>query len=104
MDSIPKSARQSGNVTNRAQLEFRRGGAGVLCDDGRGWCERTAHRRPRTDTGLKQQKVTEPIFDAAPSRTEELFATAIGTARGLIVRSGFLHGKILFRGHIFYNV
>jgi hypothetical protein len=53
---------------------------------------------------LKQQMVTEPIFDAAPFRTEEMFATAIGTARGLIVRSGFLHGKILFRGHIFYNV
>ena len=52
---------------------------------------------------LKQQMVTEPIFDAAPSRTEELSATAIGTARGLIVRSGFLHGKILFWGYIFYN-
>jgi hypothetical protein len=47
---------------------------------------------------LKQQKVTEPIFDATPSRSEELFATAIGTTRGLIVRSGFLHGKILFWG------
>ena len=53
---------------------------------------------------LKQQKVTEPIFDAAPSRTEELFATAIGTARALSVRSGFPHGKILFWGLIFYNV
>jgi hypothetical protein len=54
VDSIQKSARQSGNVTNRAQLEFRRGGAGVLCDDGRGWCERIADRRPRSDKGLEK--------------------------------------------------
>jgi hypothetical protein len=53
---------------------------------------------------LKQQMVTEPIFDAPSSRTEELFATAIGTDRGLNVRSGFLHGKILFWGYTFYYV
>jgi hypothetical protein len=40
-------------MTNRAQLEFRRGGAGVLCDGVRGWCERTAHRRPRSDKGFE---------------------------------------------------
>jgi hypothetical protein len=44
---------------------------------------------------LKHHKVTEPICDAASFRTEESFATAIGAARGMSGRSGFLHGKIL---------
>jgi hypothetical protein len=30
---------------------------------------------------LKQHMVKEPIFEAASSRTEELFAAAIGTTR-----------------------
>jgi len=42
---------------------------------------------------LKHHKVAEPIFDAGSFRTEELFATAIGTTGGLSVRSSFLHGK-----------
>jgi hypothetical protein len=54
VDSDPKSVWQmSRNATNSARLEFRRGGAGVPCDDGRGWCERTAHRRPRSDKGFE---------------------------------------------------
>jgi hypothetical protein len=54
---------------------------------------------------LKQQKVKEPIFDAASSRTAELFATAIGTPRGTSGRSGFLHGKILESGaHILQHL
>ena len=54
---------------------------------------------------LKQQKVKEPIFDAASSRTEELFATAIGAARVMSGRSGFLHGEILDRGaHILQHL
>lgn len=42
-------------VTRRtgARLEFRRGGAGVPRDDGRGWCERTVHRRLRSDKGFE---------------------------------------------------
>ena len=31
----------------------RYGGADVLCDDGRGWRERTADRRPRSDKGFE---------------------------------------------------
>ena len=31
----------------------RCGGADVLCDDGRGWRERTADRRPRSDKGFE---------------------------------------------------
>src|SRR6267154_5700977 len=42
---------------------------------------------------LKQHKVKEPIFEAASSRSKELFAAAIGTSRGLSLRSGFVHGK-----------
>lgn len=54
VDSIPKSAGQmSRNATHRARLEFRRGGAGVPLDDGRGWCERTGRRSPRSDTGFE---------------------------------------------------
>ena len=41
------------NATHPTRLEFRRGGAGVPRDDGRGWCERTAHRSPRSDTGFE---------------------------------------------------
>jgi hypothetical protein len=44
---------------------------------------------------LKQRMVKKPIFEAASSRTEELFAAAIGTTRDLRLRSGFVHGKIL---------
>ena len=40
--------RYVGRVTG-CRLEFRRGGAGVPYGDGRGWCERTAHRRSRSD-------------------------------------------------------
>ena len=46
---------------------------------------------------LKQHMVKEPILEAAPSRSKELFAPAIGTPRGSNVRSGFVHGKILCR-------
>ena len=44
---------------------------------------------------LKHNNVTEPIPDAFSSRTEEMFATAIGTARDLRLRSGFLHGGLI---------
>jgi hypothetical protein len=40
---------------------------------------------------LKQQMVKKPIFEAVSSRSEELFATAIGTPSGLRVGSGFVH-------------
>ena len=43
---------------------------------------------------LKQQMAKKPIFDAATSRTEELFAAAMGTTRDLRTRSGLVHGKI----------
>src|SRR5260370_31614744 len=46
---------------------------------------------------LKQHMVKEPILEAAPSRSKELFAVAIGAPRDLNVRSGFVHGKILCR-------
>jgi len=46
---------------------------------------------------LKQHMVKEPILEAAPSRSKELSAAAIGTPRDLNVRSGFVHGKILCR-------
>jgi hypothetical protein len=42
---------------------------------------------------LKQYMMKEPILEAASSRTEELFATAIGAARDLRPRSSFVHGK-----------
>jgi hypothetical protein len=41
--------------------------------------------------------VTEPIFKAASSGAEKLFATAKRTASDLSVGSSFLHGKILLR-------
>jgi hypothetical protein len=44
---------------------------------------------------LKQQMVKEPIFEAPSSRTEELFAAAIGTTWDLRLRSGFVHWKII---------
>jgi hypothetical protein len=47
---------------------------------------------------LKQYMVKQPIFEAASSRTEELFATAMGTTRDLSLRNGFDHGKILCWG------
>jgi len=47
---------------------------------------------------LKQHVVKQPIFEADPSRTEELFATAMGTTRDLSLRSGFIHGRILCWG------
>jgi len=52
---------------------------------------------------LKQYMAQEPIFDADSSRTEELFVTAMGTTRGLSLRSGFVHGKILCWGRLCYN-
>jgi hypothetical protein len=47
---------------------------------------------------LKQHMVKEPIFEAASSRTEELFAAAIGTTRDLRPRSGFVHGNTICLG------
>jgi hypothetical protein len=47
---------------------------------------------------LKQHMAKKPIFDADSSRTEELFATAMGATRDLRLRSGFVHGKILCWG------
>jgi hypothetical protein len=44
---------------------------------------------------LKQHMVQEPIFDADSSRTEELFAVAMGTTSDLSLRSGFVHWKVL---------
>ena len=45
---------------------------------------------------FKQNLAKEPLFDAFFSRTEELFAAAMGTTReDLRMRSGFVHGKIL---------
>jgi hypothetical protein len=46
----------------------------------------------------KQQMVKEPIFEAAPSRSKELFLAAIGTIRELSLRSGFIHGEVLSLG------
>ena len=44
----------SGNATEQARLGLRRGGgAVVLCDDGRGGRERTAHRRTHNDMGFE---------------------------------------------------
>jgi len=51
---------------------------------------------------LKQHMVKEPIFEAASSRSKELFAAAIGTTRDLSLRSGFVHGKTLCWGLLFY--
>src|SRR6266436_2661511 len=51
---------------------------------------------------LKQHMVKEPIFEAASSRSKELFAAAIGTTRDLSLRSGFVHGKTLCWGRLFY--
>jgi hypothetical protein len=42
---------------------------------------------------LKKHMVKEPIFEAASSRSEELFAAAIGTTSDLSLRSDFVHGK-----------
>ncbi len=42
---------------------------------------------------LKQHMVKEPIFEAASSRSEELFAAAIGTTGDLSLRSGVVHGE-----------
>jgi len=52
---------------------------------------------------LKQYMVKEPIFEAASSRSEELFSAAIGTTRDLSLRSGFVHGEILCWGRLCYN-
>ncbi len=51
---------------------------------------------------LKQHMVKEPIFEAASSRSKELFTAAIGTTRDLSLRSGFVHGKTLCWGPLFY--
>ena len=63
-----ETARQTGKVRFRTHIDgFRNirdlpqvplqiarcGGAGVLRDDGRGWRERTADRRPRSDKGFE---------------------------------------------------
>jgi hypothetical protein len=40
---------------------------------------------------LKQHMAKEPIPDTDSSRTEELFATAMGTTRDLSLRNGFVH-------------
>jgi hypothetical protein len=53
---------------------------------------------------LKQHIPMEPIFDAASSRTEKLFATAMRTLSDLSLRSGFVHGKILYWGCLCYNI
>jgi len=53
---------------------------------------------------LKQHIAKEPIFGTASPRTEELFATAMGTTRDLSLRSGFVHGKILCWRRLCYNV
>jgi hypothetical protein len=53
---------------------------------------------------LKECIVKEPIFEAASSRTEELFATAIGANRNLLLRCGFVHTKILWREGLCYSV
>jgi hypothetical protein len=53
---------------------------------------------------LKQHMAPEPIFDADSSRTEELFAAAMGTTRDLSLRSGCVHGKILCWGRLYYDV
>jgi hypothetical protein len=42
---------------------------------------------------LKQQMVTEPIFEAVSSRSKELFAAAKGTTRGASVGSAFVQGE-----------
>jgi hypothetical protein len=47
---------------------------------------------------LRKHMVKEPIFEAASSRPVELFATAIGTTRGLSLKSGFVHGENLLLG------
>ncbi len=52
---------------------------------------------------LKKHMVKEPIFKAASSRSEELFAAAIGTTRDLSLRSDFVHGEILCWGRLCYN-
>jgi len=52
---------------------------------------------------LKQHVVKEPIFEAAPFRPEELFATAIGATRDLGLGSGFVHRKILCWGRLYYR-
>ena len=49
---------------------------------------------------LKQHIVKEPIFEAASSRTEALFAAAMGTTRDGRPRSGFVHGKTPCRKHL----
>jgi hypothetical protein len=43
---------------------------------------------------LKQHMVKEPVFEAASSRPEKLFAAAIGTTRDLSLKSGFVHGLL----------
>jgi hypothetical protein len=52
---------------------------------------------------LKQHIVKEPIFEAASSRSEELFTAAIGTTRDLRLGSSFVHKEILCWGLLCYN-
>jgi hypothetical protein len=52
---------------------------------------------------LKQHIVKDPIHEAPSSRSEELFAAAIGTTWDLSLRSGFAHGEILCWGRLCYN-
>ena len=83
------------------RADMRRGffscGDGIHCDvDGYGWKERTAHTDRTAIRIFKQNLAKEPLFDAFFSRTEELFAAAMGTTReDLRMRSSFVHGKIL---------
>ena len=53
---------------------------------------------------LKQDMAKEPIFDAASSGTEELFAATMGTTRDVRLRIGLVHGEILGWGRLCYNV
>jgi hypothetical protein len=52
---------------------------------------------------LKQHVVNEPIFEAASSRTKELFATAMRTTMYVSLRSDFIHGEHLCWGAVCYN-
>jgi len=50
---------------------------------------------------LKQHMVKEPIFEAASSRTEELFAAAMGTTTHVNLRRDFAHRKHLCWGNLY---
>src|SRR5215469_9316832 len=51
---------------------------------------------------LKQHMVKEPIYEAAFSRMEEFFATALGTTRdSSSLRNGFVHGEFPLAGNVY---